>query len=111
MNARLSIVVTLVISAVCIVGDYYLKLASKSPTPFRTPQFFIGTAVFAATSIGWVVVVQHLKLGSIGVTYGVSTVLFMALLGWLAFGETLRWYESVGMLLGIVSIVLLTRFA
>jgi drug/metabolite transporter (DMT)-like permease len=111
MGPKMSVAVTLLISAACIVGDYYLKIASNSPKPFRTMPFAIGVAVFAATSVGWVYVLRHLKLGAVGVVYGVSTVLFMALLGRVAFGETFRWYEVTGVLLGVASIVLLARFA
>ena len=111
MDPKMSVAITLLISAACIVGDYYLKIASNSPRPFRTQAFAIGTAVFAATSFGWVLVLRHLKLGAVGVVYGVSTVLFMALLGWVAFGETLRWHEMLGLLLGVASILLLARFA
>jgi len=111
MNQNHCVLLTLVISVVCIVGDYFLKLASNSSRPFWTWQFFVGTAIFAATSIGWVIVLPYLKLGAVGVVYGVSTVLFMALLGWLSFGESLRWQEAVGIVFGVASIVLLARFA
>ena len=111
MNQNLCVLLTLLISAICIVGDFFLKLASNSSRPFWTWQFFVGTAIFAATSIGWVIVLPYLKLGAVGVVYGVSTVLFMALLGWLSFGESLRWSEVLGITLGITSIVLLARFA
>lgn len=111
MNARVCVAVTLIISAVCIAGDYFLKVASKANSPFRTRAFLYGTVIFGATSIGWVVVLRHLKLAAVGTTYGVSTVLFMALLGWLVFGESLRWHELFGVTLGLASIVLLWRFA
>ena len=105
------IFLVLAISGVCIVGDYFLKRASQSATPFRTLDFAIGTLVFAATAIGWVLLLPRMKLGVVGVVYGVSTVLFMALLGSLVFGESLRPREMLGMALGIASMVLLARFA
>lgn len=111
MNAKLGVLLTLAISAICILGDYYLKLASRSATPFRTTHFAAGTAIFAATGFGWVYILRHLNLSAVGVTYGVSTVLFMACLGWLMFGEKIAWHEWVGITLGIASIVLLARFA
>jgi drug/metabolite transporter (DMT)-like permease len=105
------VALTLLISVVCIVGDYFLKKASQADRPFQTYQFVIGTAVFAFTAVGWVVVLPYMKLGAVGVVYGVSTVLLTALLGGLAFGERLRWQEGLGVALGVASIVLLARFA
>lgn len=96
---------------VCLVGDYFLKRASLLSQPFRSIEFFVGIVIFAATAAGWVIVLRVLKLGTIGVIYGVATVLFMTLLGWLGFGESLRWHEWAGIILGIISILLLTRFA
>ena len=111
MKALPPIVLTMVISGVCIIGDYYLKRASQTAAPFRTMAFAIGVLIFASTAIGWVLIFPHMKLGVVGVVYGVSTVLFMALLGRLVFGESLRPQELFGMGLGIASIVLLARFA
>ena len=102
---------TLAISAFCIVGDYFLKRASQAAAPFRTLDFGIGLLVFASTAAGWILILPHRKLGVVGAVYGVSTVLFMALLGWLVFGESLRPVELIGMGLGVASIVLLARFA
>lgn len=111
MTPTQCVAVTLLISLVCIVGDYFLKKASQTEHPFQTYKFAVGTVVFALSAVGWVIVLPYMKLGAIGVVYGVSTVLFMALLGWLVFGERLRWQEGVGVVLGVTSIVLLARFA
>ena len=111
MTQSKCIFITLLISSFCLLGDYFLKRASQSPFPFRTGEFALGTMIFAVTAIGWVIVLPKLKLGVVGVIYGVSTVLFMALLGWLVFGERLHWHEGLGLVLGVVSIALLSRFA
>lgn len=111
MNATTCVGVVLLISAACILGDYYLKRASQSSRPFATWEFSLGTLVFALSGAGWVVVLPHMKLGAVGIVYGVSTVLFMALLGWLAFEERLRWGELLGVALGLASMLLLARFA
>ena len=72
---------------------------------------WLTTQMSASTAAGWVVVLRVIKLGVVGVIYGVSTVLFMALLGRLAFGESLRPQEVLGLCLGIASIMLLARFS
>lgn len=92
------------------MGDYFLKIASRAPFPFRTAEFAIGAVIFGASAIGWVLILPHLKLTAVGVIYGVSTVLFMALLGLFVFDETLTAREWAGLVLGVASIVLLARF-
>ena len=111
MTQARAVLVTLGISLACLAGDYYLKRASQLAQPFRSIEFVLGIVIFAATAAGWVIVLRVLKLGTIGVIYGVATVIFMTLLGWLGFGESLRWHEWAGIILGIISILLLTRFA
>ena len=111
MEAKVCIVLTLLMSAACLVGDYCLKRASLLPRPLQSIHFFSGTAVYALSGVVWVFVLPRLKLGAVGLVYGGSTVLFTAILGWLAFGEKLQWHEVSGLALGIVSIVLLARFS
>ena len=110
MTHSQTILITLATSALCLVGDYLLKQASRAPFPFRTAEFAIAVVIFGASAIGWVLILPHLKLAAVGVIYGVSTVLFMALLGWLVFGETLTVREWAGLVFGVASILLLARF-
>ena len=111
MSTAHCVLVTLAMSAVCIAGDYYLKLASQTARPFLSLNFLLGTIIFSLTSVGWVVVLPSMKLATVGVTYGVSTILFMTMLGCFVFGETLTWVEWLGISLGVASIFLLCRFA
>ena len=111
MTQNQAFLVTFAISALSLVGDYFLKRASQSVQPFYSFEFLVGLVIFASTAAGWVVVLRVIKLGVVGVIYGVSTVLFMALLGRLAFGESLRPQEVLGLCLGIASIMLLARFS
>jgi multidrug transporter EmrE-like cation transporter len=107
----LALVVTVLFSIVGVVGDYYLKLASGADNPLRSRWFYVGFAVYASTAFGWVFVMRHLKLGTIGVVYSVSMVLLLTLVGTRWFGESLNYYEMVGIALAIASLLLLMRFA
>jgi hypothetical protein len=49
----LAILVTIGFSAVGVVGDYFLKLASQQDTPLRSVWFYIGFAVYASTACSW----------------------------------------------------------
>ncbi len=106
-----AILATVLFSVLGVMGDYLLKLASASRNPFRSGWFFIGFAVYASTALGWVFVMKHLKLATIGVVYSVSMILLLAGIGTVFFRESLNGYEITGLVLAIMSLILLIRFA
>ena len=103
--------VTIAFSVIGVLGDYFLKLASAREQPLRTGWFYLGFVLYASTAFGWVFVMKHLKLATISAVYSVSMVLLMTLLGVTVFRESLNGYEVAGLLMGIASLILLTRFA
>jgi len=107
----LPLIVTVGFSVVGVLGDYLLKLASAQKNPLKSGWFYVGFAVYASTAFGWVYVMRHLKLATIGVVYSVSMILLLTAVGALAFRETLNGYEVAGMLMAVGSLVLLMRFA
>ncbi len=107
----LAILVTIGFSAVGVVGDYFLKLASQQDSPLRSVWFYIGFAVYASTAFGWVFVMKHLKLATVGVVYSVSMIVLLTAIGALRFGESLGPREVAGLLLAILSLYLPMRFA
>ena len=60
------VVVFLVIAVVTLVGDYYLKLAAERERSFATAVFALGLVLYGSTAIGWVWVMKHMTLASIG---------------------------------------------
>ena len=106
-----AVLVTLAFSIVGVVGDYFLKRASQEQDSLRTPSFYLGFTLYAATAFGWVFVMRHLKLATISVLYSVSMVLLLTAVGVVLFEESLNYYELTGIVLAIASLVLLMRFA
>jgi small multidrug resistance pump len=107
----LAVLVTFAFSVVGVLGDYFLKLASREESSLRTPWFYIGFVLYAATAFGWVFVMKHLKLGTISVLYSVSMVVMLTVIGVAFFRETLNYYELAGLVMAIAALVLLVRFA
>ncbi len=107
----LAILITIGFSAVGVVGDYFLKLASQQASPLRSSWFYIGFAVYASTAFGWVIVMKHLKLAVVGVVYSVAMIVLLTAVGAIGFGESLGPREITGVILAVASIVLLMRFA
>jgi small multidrug resistance pump len=112
MGARtIAVLVTVAFSVIGVVGDYFLKLASAHEQPLRTGWFYLGFVLYASTAFGWVFVMRHLKLASIGVLYSISMVLLLTAIGVVLFRESLSYFEVIGIVLAVASLVLLMRFA
>ena len=105
------VLVTIAFSVVGIVGDYFLKLASACEQPLRTGWFYLGFALYASTAFGRVFVMRHLKLATISVLYSISMVLLLTAIGVVLFRESLNYFEAIGIVLAVASLVLLMRFA
>jgi drug/metabolite transporter (DMT)-like permease len=110
-SKTLAVVVTLAFSLVGVLGDYFLKLASDDDDSLRTPWFYIGFALYAATAFGWVFVMKHLKLATISVLYSVSMIVLLTAVGVGLFRESLNYWEIAGLVMAIASLILLVRFA
>jgi small multidrug resistance pump len=78
----------------------------------RTGWFYLGFALYASTAFGWVFVMKYLKLATISVLYFVSPVLLLlTAIGVVLFREPLNYFEVIGIVMAVVSLVLLMRFA
>jgi drug/metabolite transporter (DMT)-like permease len=107
----IAVLVTFAFSIMGVVGDYFLKLASARHQPLRTSWFYLGFVLYASTAFGWVFVMRHLKLATIGVLYSVCLVLVLTAVGVVLFREPLGYFEVIGIILAVTSLVLLMRFA
>jgi multidrug transporter EmrE-like cation transporter len=103
--------ITIAFSVIGVLGDYFLKLASAREQSLRTIWFYIGFALYASTAFGWVFVMKHLKLATISVLYSVSLLLLLTAIGVVLFRESLNYFEVIGIVLAVISLVLLMRFA
>lgn len=110
-KTTLAILVTIGFSVVGVLGDYFLKLASDEPSALKSKWFYVGFLIYASTAFGWVFVMKHLKLATIGVVYSVSMILLLTAVGVVGFRESLSAYEIAGLLMAIGALVLLMRFA
>ena len=107
----IAVLVTFGFSIIGVVGDYFLKLASAREQPLRTGWFYLGFFLYASTAFGWVFVMSRLKLATISVLYSVSLVLLLTAVGVVLFRESLSYFEVIGIILAVASLVLLMRFA
>ena len=111
MEARhTAILVAIGLSAVGVLADYLLKLASQHSPSVASKWFWLGLIVYAGMAAGWVYVMRHLSFAQLGVVYSVSTVLLLTLVGVLVLREPLRGAELIGACMAVGSLMLLARF-
>jgi multidrug transporter EmrE-like cation transporter len=109
-SKTLAVLVTVAFSVMGVLGDYFLKLASQQEDSLKTPWFYVGFTLYAATAFGWVFVMKHLKLATISVLYSVSMVVLLTAVGVVIFRESLNYYEAAGLVMAIAALILLVRF-
>ncbi len=87
--------VTIAFSVIGVLGDYFLKLARAREQSLRTSWFYLGFTLYASTAFGWVFVMKHLKLATIGVLYSVALVLLLTAIDWMKSSFVITWLESM----------------
>jgi undecaprenyl phosphate-alpha-L-ara4N flippase subunit ArnF len=92
---------------VSILADYFLKTASERPSWLAAPEFGVGALLYGSTAIGWVLAMQHMKLGTIAVVYSSLTLVLLAALGVAVFGERLNGREILGIGLALAALGLM----
>lgn len=110
MSYTRTLLIVVGIAILTVVGDWFIKLASTESRPLLNRFFAAGCAIYLLGTFGWVFVMPHMKLASIGVIYSLAIVVLMALLGVFAFGESINRYEMAGLGFGVIAIILLGRF-
>ncbi|MEZ5500095.1 MAG: hypothetical protein R3E77_11795 [Steroidobacteraceae bacterium] len=103
------IVLAIVLSVLGAAADTCLKAASHQSHPFMNFWFVLGTVATLAFAVGWVFLMQMMKLGTAGVLYAVSSSLLLVGIGYLIFGERLTTAEVTGVAMAVGSFVLLGR--
>lgn len=104
------ILLVVALSLIGVLGDYFLKLAGAGPKYIVEKWLALGLGIFTLLGFGWFIVMKHIKLSELGVIYGVTTAVALAIVGVLFFKETLGMMEVFGLIAGVVSIILLGRF-
>jgi uncharacterized membrane protein len=103
-------IIAIVLSIITVGADYFVKKASLVNNIWNF-WLLIGAFIYALTAIGWAMLLKEAKLSTLGVIYGVTSVIFVVALSVLVFHEKLSIPEIIGILLGIISLILLYRFS
>ena len=107
----LAILMALFLAGVGVVGDDFVKLAGDNPRVINWAWLTCGLVIYALTAFGWLYVMRHLKLATIGVYYSIGTVLLLVFVGAAFFHEEVSAMEILGILMAIGSLVILGKYA
>ena len=103
--------IAVLLAAVGVLADYFLKLTSDQSSSVQSKWFWLGLSVYALMGFGWVHVMRHISFTQIGVIYSVSTILLLTVVGTFVLKEALHWYEGLGVAMAVASLLLLGRFS
>ncbi len=107
----LAIFAVLVISVLTLIADYFIKISASGDKYLATKPFLIGFALYSATTFGTHFVFKHVKMATVGAFYAVFIILGLCIIGFVSFDEHLNAYEIAGIVMALLSLILLGRFA
>ncbi len=99
---------TLIISLGAIVADVFLKQAAETKNNWLLG---FGIVLYAVDAVLWYWVYKSVKFSTVGIVYSVFTILLTVLIGTFYFKEQIGIIELIGIVLGVISVVLLSRFS
>ena len=94
-----------------IIGDFAIKTAADAGHTITSTYVAIVVALYGVSALFWFYAMQHVTLAQAGVAYSMLTLLALALIGALWFGETLHAREYAGLGCALLSMVLMSRLA
>ncbi len=97
-------VLLIMVTAVTLVGDYFIKLASGKANGLFTPTFAIGLVFYGLPAIGWFYLMRSHALSVIGVLYSAATILQLTSLSIFVFKEGFSWREALGVTLALLAV-------
>lgn len=110
MTKFIALLIAISLSIITVLADFFVKKASLENNMWNK-WLISGALIYGLTAIGWLFVMKNMKLSTIGVVYGVSCITILALVSVFVFNEKINQIEIVGVLLGILSIAILYKFA
>lgn len=104
MEHLLKPAILIAVVLVTAAGDMTLKLASSREYPFRSYEIYAGIAMYAMPAVGWMHLMRSNSLAQIGVMYSCATIIILAIIGRLCFGEQISTKQMAGLVAAIFSI-------
>lgn len=98
-------------AVIVIAGDFVIKWAVDNGLSLTSHHVVLGIALYGFSAILWFYAMHHVTLVQAGVAYSMLTLIALAVLGAVYFGETLQFREYAGLGCAILSMILMSRLA
>ncbi|MFL4468867.1 hypothetical protein ACERZ8_02900 [Tateyamaria armeniaca] len=102
---------TLITALIVIIGDTAIKFAADGGHPIWSALVVLGCVLYGISALFWFFAMRHVTLVQAGVAYSMITLLALAMIGALWFGERLYAREYAGLACALLAMVLLARVA
>ncbi|WP_299679936.1 EamA family transporter [uncultured Roseobacter sp.] len=96
---------------IVIIGDFAIKTAADAGHTITSTYVAIGVALYGVSALFWFYAMQHVTLAQAGVAYSMLTLVALAIIGAVWFGEDLHAREYAGLGCALLSMVLMSRLA
>lgn len=112
MNIKfLALTLAVLIALVEIAGDFFIKLSGSGKEYINWKWFIPGIIIYALCAVLWFFAIKYEKLFTAGIFFAIASVVFFVLISVFYFKESINAYEIVGVVLAIISMILLGKFA
>ncbi|THH36783.1 hypothetical protein E4Z66_07500 [Aliishimia ponticola] len=102
---------TLFTAVIVVAGDFALKTAADTGRSISSFFVIAGVVFYAVSALFWFYAMHHVTLAQAGVAYSMLTLLALALIGAIWFGEPLYAREYAGLGCALLSMLLMSRLA
>lgn len=102
---------TFITAMIVIIGDYLIKLAVDGGQPMWSGLVVLGVVLYGSSALFWFYAMQHVTLAQAGVAYSMLTLIALAVIGAVYFGEPLHMREYAGLGCALLSMILMSRLA
>ena len=96
-------------TALTLLGDYLIKIATLSPHGLRSAQFIIGALCYGAPAVAWFVLMQNYSLAMVAVLYSTATLIFLTALGVIVFRESFGLRDGLGLTLALAAVLVMHK--
>lgn len=97
------------VTVMTVGGDYFIKSATGHAAGMASAFFVIGMLLYALSAFGAFHLMRSHTLTWFAVSYSVATLILIALLGVVVFGETLRLRDGIAVGLALGAVVLINQ--
>lgn len=111
MSWLYNIFIVMIVTGFALWGDTFLKAATTTQGIKQISNLGIGALIYALVAFGFYYMYKRMEFSDTGVMYSMITIVFSVLIGALLYKETINPYEWIGIILAIISVFLLSRFA